>query len=314
MKRLKKYFIPHKGNNYKPHVFHIRSVIFIILGILLIEALFLLNTFIINPRTGFFSEIIKNVLVDETNKVRTEAAENTLKINPILEKAAQSKAEDMAQKGYFSHESPDGKSPWEWISEAGYKYASAGENLAVNFVDSKDVINAWLASEGHKKNILNKYFTEIGIGTAKGTYKGRDTIFVVQYFARPDLLAIAPENIESLPKSEPEIIRNSLEEEMAIINKQSDIKVAGAERTIDPFEEIREANIGETIISNPKTITRYVYEGIIAIIALSLIILLGFSFKNKNFRLFTHGMLIILIISAFIAANSYIISASIEIK
>jgi uncharacterized protein YkwD len=109
-----------------------------------------------------------------------------LTVNATLERAAQLKADDMALKGYFSHNTPDGKTPWYWIEQAGYKYEYAGENLAVNFTDSSEVHTAWTKSRGHFLNIINPRYTEIGIATSTGMYKGREAIFVVQMFGTPE--------------------------------------------------------------------------------------------------------------------------------
>jgi hypothetical protein len=102
------------------------------------------------------------------------------------------KAEDMAAKGYFAHESPEGLTPWYWFKEAGYQYAYAGENLAVHFTDSTAVVDAWLKSPAHRANVMNGNYTEIGIGTAKGTFEGVDTVFVVQLFGTPALAEVTP--------------------------------------------------------------------------------------------------------------------------
>lgn len=99
--------------------------------------------------------------------------------------AAQNKAEDMARAGYFAHYGPDGKTPWQWLDEAGYQPLYAGENLARNGFDADAVLKAWLASAGHKKNIMNEKFSEMGIGIARAAYEGRETIFVVQMFGQP---------------------------------------------------------------------------------------------------------------------------------
>jgi hypothetical protein len=109
----------------------------------------------------------------------------SLKVNPVLERAAQLKADDMAAKGYFAHNSPEGLTPWHWFKAAGYNFVYAGENLAVRFYDSVDVVRAWMDSPGHRANILNSHFTEIGIGIAEGTFEGRPTVFVVQMFGSP---------------------------------------------------------------------------------------------------------------------------------
>ena len=68
---------------------------------------------------------------------------------------------------------------------AGYEYKHAGENLAVNFVDTEEIHRAWTNSRSHFLNIVNPKYTEIGIATSSGIYKGREAIFVVQMFGTP---------------------------------------------------------------------------------------------------------------------------------
>jgi hypothetical protein len=161
-----------------------------ILGlIVVVEALYLVGTFVILPSSNYFAAVFASVLVDQTNGVRQTESLGTLKTNPILEHAARLKVEDMVAKGYFSHNSPDGKTPWYWFDKAGYNYAAAGENLAVNFVDSQDVTNAWMQSPTHRANIMSGNYTEIGIAVMSGMYKGREAIFVVQEFGRPSVRA-----------------------------------------------------------------------------------------------------------------------------
>lgn len=131
------------------------------------------------------SAIYASVLVNLTNQNRVAANISALKVNPLLEKAAQMKANDMATYGYFAHNTPEGQTPWYWFAKAGYKYSYAGENLAVNFNDSDEVERAWMNSRGHWLNILNPKFTEIGIATSTGFYKDRLATFVVQLFGTP---------------------------------------------------------------------------------------------------------------------------------
>lgn len=131
------------------------------------------------------SAIYASVLVNLTNQNRTAANIAELKVNPVLEKAAQMKADDMASRSYFAHNTPEGQTPWYWFEKAGYQYVYAGENLAVNFEESEDVETAWMNSRGHFLNIMNPKFTEIGIATSTGIYKGRTAIFVVQMFGYP---------------------------------------------------------------------------------------------------------------------------------
>ena len=105
--------------------------------------------------------------------------------NPLLSRAARLKAQDMASRSYFAHTSPQGLTPWYWLEQVGYKYTLAGENLAVNFSKPSDITDAWLNSPAHRANILNSGYTETGTGTAWGFYKGKKTLFVVQFFGKP---------------------------------------------------------------------------------------------------------------------------------
>ena len=131
------------------------------------------------------SAIYANVLADLANKDRNLESISQLAVSESLTKAAQAKADDMAEKSYFAHISPEGRTPWYWMDKVGYEYAYAGENLAINFDESADVDAAWMNSPAHRANIVNTKFTEIGIATAEGFYEGRPTTFVVQMFGTP---------------------------------------------------------------------------------------------------------------------------------
>lgn len=181
-------FIPHEGNEYRPHFFRELSI-----GIILIISIFLLgisfgSSFFIH-KTILGSSVASSVLVDLTNNSRIAYNEVPLTLNTKLQHAALLKGEDMSKVGYFSHESPTGVTPWHWFKEAGYTFLYAGENLAINFTESNDVEAAWMASPKHKENILNTNFREIGIATVEGVYQGNVTTFVVQMFGTPAVAA-----------------------------------------------------------------------------------------------------------------------------
>jgi uncharacterized protein YkwD len=135
------------------------------------------------------STVLPATVVDLTNKERSGLQQVPLQRNATLDAAAKLKAAHMAREEYFSHFSPEGISPWHWFDEAGYVYAHAGENLAIHFTDSSEVVEAWMDSPTHRENIVNGQYTEIGVGTAKGSYEGYDTVYVVQLFGTP---AVAP--------------------------------------------------------------------------------------------------------------------------
>ncbi|MBI4837131.1 MAG: hypothetical protein HY813_01850, partial [Candidatus Portnoybacteria bacterium] len=182
---MKNYFIPNQNNDYHPHILKKEAVVKIIAGIILVEALFLAQVFLVAPGSKFFASVLPGVLVNLANGDRQESNLSSLITSPLLERASQLKVNDMVARGYFSHIAPDGKTPWYWLDSVGYKYSVAGENLAINFVDSKDINSAWMNSPSHRANILNNKFTEIGIAAARGVYRGKETIFVVQFFGRP---------------------------------------------------------------------------------------------------------------------------------
>lgn len=151
----------------------------------LIEAFILVGGIAFIKQHAGLASVLPGVVALLTNDARTEQELLPLAENELLTKGAQLKANDMAEKGYFSHTGPDGSQPWKWFRDVGYRYQYAGENLAVNFTESEDVVNAWMNSPSHRANILKRDFTEIGIGIATGTYKGRAAVFVVQFFGKP---------------------------------------------------------------------------------------------------------------------------------
>lgn len=182
---FRKYFIPHTANGHKPHILRVRTIVFVMVIALVVESAFLYGSATLAPRSRLFGIIFTNTLVDETNQNRTTNGLQPLTVDPLLQAAAQDKANDMAANNYFAHTSPAGLTPWYWFAKVGYSFDFAGENLAVNFSDSEDVTNAWMNSPEHRANILNADFTQIGMATAQGTYNGRSAVYVVELFGTP---------------------------------------------------------------------------------------------------------------------------------
>jgi len=260
-KHLKKYFIPHSENEYKPHLLRETAVTILALIALAVFVFSSIHTALLVSSSDFLAAVLPRVLVDLTNNDRGENTLAPLTISPVLESAAQLKANDMAENSYFAHVSPDGVTPWHWFVEAGYQFVAAGENLAVNFSDSEDVEQAWMDSVGHRANILNGNFTEIGIATARGQYKGRETVFVVQLFGRPALAQATPvpdavaktpastiDNTEPIPAvaagsvEAPETSLEIVEVAKSVVEDASDSAVSSLEEP-DTLEVIREDNM-----------------------------------------------------------------------
>ncbi|MBI4088989.1 hypothetical protein HY415_02745 [Candidatus Kaiserbacteria bacterium] len=198
---LHDYFFPHSRNNYRPHLFSAVSVAVLVFAIVAFEAGYLVQTKYVFFKTDFLASVLPGALVALTNQDRAAHGLANVTEDPLLNRAAQAAAQDMAAGGYFAHVSPDGKDPWYWLNQVGYAYSYAGENLAVNFTDSENVQTAWMESPTHRANIVKREYTHVGFGTANGVYEGEETTFVVEFFAAPAIkiasaAVIAPSKVE----------------------------------------------------------------------------------------------------------------------
>lgn len=138
------------------------------------------STLIINVSTA--RAFSAGTLVSMTNDNRSQNGLGALATNSALTSAAYAKANDILERDYFAHNSPDGKTPWDFINESGYSYAYAGENLAIGYTSASELFSAWMASATHRDNILNINFREIGVAVVSGEFQGVDTIVAVQEF------------------------------------------------------------------------------------------------------------------------------------
>lgn len=112
--------------------------------------------------------------------------------NAKLNSAASRKVQDMFNRQYFEHVSPDGKNVGDLVEATGYEYIAVGENLALgNYKNDQELVQAWMDSLGHRANILSTKFTEIGVAVGRGLFEGKQTWLAVQAFARP--LAACPQ-------------------------------------------------------------------------------------------------------------------------
>jgi len=188
-------FLPSAENDYTPHLLQRAAVVMMAVLVLLSFAATNLQALLWQSSDWLVGTILPAVVVDMTNEERADEAAVPLQRNSLLDEAARLKAEHMAKNSYFAHHSPDGVSPWYWFEKVGYTYAHAGENLAIHFTDSSAVVEAWMKSPSHRANIVNNNYTEIGVGTAKGTFDGFSTVFVVQLFGTPaaPVAAVVPE-------------------------------------------------------------------------------------------------------------------------
>ena len=329
---LKHTFIPHKGNDHKPQLLEeagIVALVVIVVGMFLLSGV---HTIVLQNSSRFLAAVLPNVLVDLTNDSRAdEASLGPLTINPVLQVAAQLKANDMAEKSYFAHTSPEGISPWHWFEEAGYNYLNAGENLAVNFVDSEDVVQAWLDSPSHRANILNGSFREIGIATSEGFYKGQKVVFVVQLFGTPlgGVIVPSPEpTVEPIVLGEKEILPAETAEPAQVRETAPEMPTAETEKSTETptnqekfltlntettsrveipqeavveeesageVEEVHYSTVGERLATSPQQSLKLTYMIVGLIILLVMVLVAVIEFRKHHFKNLAYACLVIVL-------------------
>jgi len=139
-------------------------------------------------------------VVADTNAARKQNGNlAALAENPTLDRIAELRLEDMFAKQYFAHVSPSSSSAETVANQVGYGYLAIGENLALgNFEGDGGVVAAWMKSPGHRANILNIHFTQIGVAVQEGIFQGERTWLAVQIFGRPAADCPAPDaNLKS---------------------------------------------------------------------------------------------------------------------
>lgn len=138
---------------------------------------------------SYATDMTPGGLLTSTNVQRTQNGLTNLTLNGALAQAAQTKANDMIARNYWSHTTPDGQEPWVFINQTGYLYQAAGENLAYGFGTSAEAVTGWMNSPGHKANILNGNYQEVGFGIANGAnFQGSEETVVVALYAKPTVL------------------------------------------------------------------------------------------------------------------------------
>jgi uncharacterized protein YkwD len=123
-------------------------------------------------------------VVTLTNAERAKAGCGPLTVNGTLTAVAQAHSADMAAHNYFDHNSQDGRSPFDRMTAAGYRYSTAAENIAAGQRTPQDVMTGWMNSPGHRANILNCALKEIGVGYATSS-SSQYGVYWTQNFGTP---------------------------------------------------------------------------------------------------------------------------------
>ena len=315
LKEFKNHFIPSHENDHQPHLLRRAYLLVFLALILTAEGLFVAN--LLGRSVDELAAVIQSELIAFTNDERADFSLTTLAENEVLNQAALAKARDMAAKGYFSHNGPDGKLPWEWISEAGYRYAVAGENLAVRFVDSHDVVEAWMDSPTHRANILKEKYKEIGIGIAEGTYQGSRATYVVQFFATPKAVVLPELPPVPSPVSQPEPQETVEPEpdpapEQAPEAPQPLPQVAAAEvSSASPFTHTLERFFAR-LITDPRSSSGWILGAVAGIVIVALFFTFVVHIQIQHGRLLLTGSLVALFALSLMALNSHYLKSELQ--
>lgn len=223
---LARFIVPHHHNNHHPYLLRHESLFFFTFLILLLQ-FFSFSGISAARVLGYATNIDRSTIIQLTNQERTSRGLAALKENSLLNSAAVQKAEHMFAQDYWDHFAPDGTSPWYFFKKVGYKYSWAGENLARDFQTSAGVIAGWMNSKaGHKENLLNTNFNDIGIGVVDGTLGGEQTTLVVQHLGKS--LGIATSNGTGTSKAAASGEPVTVEDEIKTEEKKANTATASA--------------------------------------------------------------------------------------
>ncbi len=321
---LKRHFIPHEGNNHRPHFLHRHNAKQLIGVVLLFElVLFILPSvnFVGFVGTLNLGAVLPSMLSNLTNDERVSKNLPLLTENALLNEAARLKAEDMAAKGYFAHTSPEGLSPWYWIDKVGYAYDYAGENLAVNFVDSQDVTEAWMNSPGHRANIVHGAYTEVGTGIATGMYKGYETIFVAQVYAHPVRINTSIASfVETAPLPKPTGAGSQVLalNQTPVVSTTTNVSTAVlGESEAEPAPTPKPANVNritqeaikeffQGAAASPRHAANAVFYSVMSIITLALLFNIFIKIRHQHPDLILNGAVVMVVVLGLHLTNGYI--------
>lgn len=180
-----KWLIPGKNNRYHPHLLRPLGLLCVVLALLAINITYNFTSAKKFQILGYATNMSSSEIISLSNAQRTNQGMSPLSYNAQLTSAAQAKAQDMFANGYWAHTSPSGKTPWYFITNAGYSYSTAGENLAKDFSTSSGVVNAWMNSSSHRANIINSSYVHTGVAVVNGVFNGKETTIVVAMYASP---------------------------------------------------------------------------------------------------------------------------------
>lgn len=181
--------VPHKGNQYRPHLIRAQGLIAVLVIALIAQVMYGFFTTGQLSVLGRVSNIQTVDLLTDTNKEREAQGLSDLTLNDKLSQAAFLKAQNMFAEQYWAHVSPSGIQPWKWFGDVNYNYSYAGENLAKNYPTAGATVAAWMNSATHRENILKGEYSDVGFAVVDGQLNGQSTTLVVALYGAPVTVA-----------------------------------------------------------------------------------------------------------------------------
>lgn len=225
-----RWFIPNKHNSYKPSVVQWHGTGIVAALLIALQLVYNVTAAGQMQVLAYATDITAGDVISLMNSERSNEGLGSLSYNSKLTNSATAKAQDMFADDYWAHVAPDGKGPDYFIEQAGYAYSRAGENLAKGFQTSSGVVAGWMASPGHKANVLGDY-KDVGVAVMNGTLQGEETTLVVAHYGK-QYTAQAPEPAPSTVKpksSSKNTQQNTVAPTQPVTTPQSSVPTTKAE-------------------------------------------------------------------------------------
>lgn len=294
-------FLPHETNNHKAGILHPAGLSFVIIALIIIESSLSLFAKIRPDILGIATDISVQRLFEITNQNRAKNGLSFLTLNDQLNQAAAGKANDMFGSNYWAHVSPSGKTPWDFILDAGYHYIYAGENLAKDFQDAGGVVEAWMNSSTHRENILQSKYQEVGFAVVNGRLEGEETTLVVQMFGTKESgsIGVSPQN----NPVQPPIIEQASPPETSLSAISPVLEPKGPA----VLNELNAASVQDAVVRiKPKldllSLSKNITIGAVIILILVLLIDAVYVSKEKIVRISGNSFAHILLLTCLLAA------------
>jgi uncharacterized protein YkwD len=258
---LKHFFIPHEGNNYHPHILHTKRAVFYTAFFLSLKAMVFLFAMLIPSVVFVMPDVLaseENKLLTLTNNLRTQQGLPALSGMVALHVSSDLKATDMADLHYFSHTNPKGYGLAHYLSTAGYRYETAGENLAMGFSSAEEIFSGWVKSPTHYANLIDPDFKEFGVSMESGTYNDLATVYVAQHFGSPKVVPekAFPESLEKVAAGTAALrVVDSAPVAKSETAKSSEVKTKALAKVVPKVVEKSEAKVAMIVPSAPVTST-----------------------------------------------------------